>query len=126
MAQRLQQQGRPSNAGGGRRTGTPVMNRTSGPSTNSYNNNSMRGSSSNGGNRAMMNQTAPPAPLFERHAAAAKLAAAFRGKVGRRIAESERRKSDALRQQIEEEEREANRPKAAQVLRPKGRSYSGF
>jgi Ca2+-binding EF-hand superfamily protein len=63
---------------------------------------------------------------FERHVAAMKLAAAYRGRIGRKKADTEKRKSDNLNQQREEEEIEANRPKGRQILRPKGKSYIGF
>ena len=38
----------------------------------------------------------------------------------------QRRKEDAINRLREEDEREANRPKPKQILRPKGKSYSGF
>ncbi len=63
---------------------------------------------------------------FERHAAAAKLAAAYSGRLGRKEAEQERRKLEAERRQQHEAEEEANRPKAREIKRPKGRSYIGF
>ena len=76
-----------------------------------------------------LNKTAPAQPAssaFERHAAAAKLAAAYRGRLGCKKADQEKRKVDAVRHQQYEEEMEANRPKPREIARPKGKSYIGF
>ena len=54
------------------------------------------------------------------------LAAAFRGRLGRKEAAQEQRKKDAEDQKRYEAELEANRPKPRQISRPKGKSYSGF
>jgi hypothetical protein len=63
---------------------------------------------------------------FERHVAALKLAAAYRGRIGRKKADTERRKADTVNRQAEAEVVEANRPKQSSILRPKGKSYIGF
>eukprot|EP00981_Chlorochromonas_danica_P004407 scaffold879_cov170-Ochromonas_danica.AAC.22 len=63
---------------------------------------------------------------FERNVAAMKLAAAYRGRLGRKQADSERRKLAAEQQARQEEQEELNRPKPREILRPKGRSYIGF
>jgi hypothetical protein len=63
---------------------------------------------------------------FERHVAAMKLAAAYRGRIGRKKADTEKRKMDTINQTRREEEAEALRPKRSQLLRPKGKSYIGF
>ena len=77
-----------------------------------------------------MNVTAPAPSAarseFTRHAAAAKLAAAYRGRKGRQEANYERKKIDAQERARMEEEEEANRPRARQITRPKGNSYIGF
>jgi hypothetical protein len=74
-----------------------------------------------------MNASAPnPRSEFTRHAAAAKLAAAYRGRKGRLEANYERKKQDAEERARLEEEQEQNRPKARQITRPKGNSYIGF
>ena len=74
------------------------------------------------------NNDAPANPRseFTRHAAAAKLAAAYRGRKGRLEANYERKKQDASERARYEDEQEENRPKARQLLRPKGNSYIGF
>lgn len=90
------------------------------------------GSSGRGQGYNPMNQTAPAgdqsgAPrMFERHVAASKLAAAFRGRLARKEVQQEKRKIDAQRQEQFEAELEANRPKPRQITRPKGKSYIGF
>ena len=63
---------------------------------------------------------------FTRHTAAAKLAAAFRGRLGRKEAEYERKKLDAQQRAQQDAEEEASRPKARTLSRPKGNSYIGF
>jgi len=55
---------------------------------------------------------------FTRNMAAAKLAAAFRGRMGRKKAAQERRYVDAAQREKEEREAEANRPKPAKLIRP--------
>lgn len=77
---------------------------------------------------ARVNNEAPANPRseFTRHAAAAKLAAAYRGRKGRLEANYERKKQDAAERARYEDEQEENRPKARQLLRPKGNSYIGF
>lgn len=89
--------------------------------------------SSAGNSRPAMNQTAPGRASgggggseFTRHMAAAKLAAAYRGRLGRKKASHEQRKADAVTQEMYEEEAEQNRPKPRQISRPKGNSYIGF
>ena len=67
-----------------------------------------------------------PRAEFTRHAAAAKLAAAYRGRKGRLEAGYERKKQEAEGRARAEEELEQNRPKARQLTRPKGNSYIGF
>ena len=64
--------------------------------------------------------------LADRHKAAAKLSAAFRGHKGRQEFHKEVRKVNAIRAQEEENRAEAERPKARTILRPQGKSYSGF
>lgn len=66
------------------------------------------------------------APLAERHFAAAKLAAAYRGKLARKKVDGERRKVAAQEAELEEQRRQDALPKAAPRVRPKGRSYCGF
>ena len=74
-----------------------------------------------------MNSSAPAhAPLHQRHNAAAKLAAAYRGRQGRKEVEQKKRYLDAERRAHYEEAEEAARPKARQIARPKGNSYIGF
>jgi len=71
----------------------------------------------------------PPAgsrDAFTRHVAAAKLAAAFRGRKGRKDFAQEKRKVEAMAAAKKEEEDEANRPRPKQIIRPKGKSYIGF
>ena len=68
----------------------------------------------------------PVHSLFEKNVAAAKLAAAFRGRLGRKEAAQERRKADYEGRQIREEQEELARPKPRQLTRPKGKSYIGF
>jgi hypothetical protein len=58
--------------------------------------------------------------------AAAKLAAAYRGRLGRKKASHEQRKVDAVNQEMYAEEVEQSRPKPRQISRPKGNSYIGF
>ena len=65
-------------------------------------------------------------PLAERHFAAAKLAAAYRGKLARKRVDGERRKIAAREAELEEERREASLPRAVPRIRPKGNSYCGF
>jgi hypothetical protein len=62
----------------------------------------------------------------ERNAAAMKLAAAYRGRLGRKKAEHEKRKVYAEQQDYYEQQEELNRPRAREITRPKGRSYIGF
>jgi hypothetical protein len=66
------------------------------------------------------------ASLLDRNIAAAKLAAGFRGKVGRSKAERERRKLIVRQEELREAEIEESRPRATRVVRPKGKSYIGF
>ena len=63
---------------------------------------------------------------YVRHAAAAKLAAVYRGRQGRKEAAYENRKQQAQLRAQYDDEQEINRPQAKQVLRPKGKSYIGF
>jgi Ca2+-binding EF-hand superfamily protein len=63
---------------------------------------------------------------FERHAAALKLAAAFRGRLARKQALVEKRKKDANDREQKEVDDELNRAKPKTILRPKGKSYIGF
>jgi hypothetical protein len=79
-----------------------------------------------GRNRDPAPSAADPRSEFTRHAAAAKLAAAYRGRKGRLEANYERKKLDAEERTRREEEEEANRPRARQISRPKGKSYIGF
>jgi hypothetical protein len=65
-------------------------------------------------------------PMFQKHAAAAKLAAAYRGRLARKQVEQEKRKLNAQTQRKQEEQIEANRPKPREILRPKAKSYIGF
>ena len=65
-------------------------------------------------------------PVYVRHQAAEKLAAAFRGHKGRKEADHARRKMEAQQRALREQEDEMHRPKPAQILRPKGKSYIGF
>ena len=80
--------------------------------------------------RGNSNQVAAAAPNprgeFERHAAAAKLAAAYRGRKGRQEASYERKKLDATERARQEQQAEESRPRARQITRPKGNSYIGF
>ncbi len=64
--------------------------------------------------------------VAERHKAAQKLAAVFRGHKGRKDFQTEQRKVDAIKAIQENERLEAERPKPRQVLRPQGKSFSGF
>eukprot|EP01038_Epipyxis_sp_PR26KG_P009178 gene9178-12377_t len=89
----------------------PSANRNTRPGNNNNNN--------NGGGGGHVG-------AFERHAAAAKLAAAFRGRMGRKQATTELRKVEAERRIQAEEELENNRPKPRSISRPKGKSYIGF
>lgn len=83
-----------------------------------------------------LNLTAPAGPatsgngsgarLFERHVAASKLAAAYRGRLARKEVDHEKRKLEAQRNEQYEAELEENRPKPRQISRPKGKSYIGF
>jgi Ca2+-binding EF-hand superfamily protein len=63
---------------------------------------------------------------FTRHVAAAKLAAAFRGRQGRKEAAQEKRKADAIASAKKEEHEENLRIKPKTIIRPKGKSYIGF
>merc|ERR1711871_1551026 len=62
----------------------------------------------------------------ERHMAALKVAAAFRGKVARKRTEYEKRKKLANDRVRQEEINEQNRPRPPKLTRPKGKSYIGF
>jgi len=55
---------------------------------------------------------------FTRNMAAAKLAAAFRGRMGRKVAQGEKRKADAKLREQQEMEEEVNRPKPPRLIRP--------
>ena len=59
-----------------------------------------------------------PRSAYDRNVAALKLAAAFRGRVGRKIALGEKRKNDAAARKIAEEEAEARLPRAKKLIRP--------
>eukprot|EP00606_Chrysophyceae_sp_TOSAG23-5_P000814 GSChrysophyteH2.ASY1.ANO1.1620.1 assembled CDS len=59
-----------------------------------------------------------PRSAYDRNVAALKLAAAFRGRVGRKIALAEKRKNDAAARKIAEEEAEARLPRAKKLIRP--------
>ncbi len=81
----------------------------------------------NSGNN-INNRTAPAALVtaFDKHQAASKLAAAYRGRIARKQVEQEKRKVQANQQRQYEEEEERNRPRPREILRPKGKSYIGF
>ena len=55
---------------------------------------------------------------FTRNMAAIKLAAAFRGRQGRKAAAAEKRKADAIKRQQDEIDAEQSRPKATKLIRP--------
>eukprot|EP00605_Chrysophyceae_sp_TOSAG23-4_P001099 GSChrysophyteH1.ASY1.ANO1.1205.1 assembled CDS len=59
-----------------------------------------------------------PRSAYARNVAAMKLAAAFRGRVGRKKAEAEKRKIDARQRAEAEAEAEANIPRAKKLIRP--------
>ena len=59
-----------------------------------------------------------PRSTYERNLAALKLAAAFRGRKARKLAQQEVRKRDAIIAKKAEEEAEANRPRAPKLIRP--------
>ena len=63
---------------------------------------------------------------YIRHTAAAKLAAAYRGRKVRKDLEYEKRKQDAIQRKQFDDEIEANLPRAVKLNRPKGKSYIGF
>ncbi len=98
--------------------------------------NSQRPPARNGGrsNNQLLSpkKEAPPTSLqsnrntFERHAAAQKLAAAFRGRLARKQALVEKRKKDASDREKKEIDDELNRAKPKNIIRPKGKSYIGF
>jgi hypothetical protein len=83
----------------------------------------LNGRSSNNHNR-----TAPSALVtaFDKHSAASKLAAAYRGRKARKFVAQEKRKVEATRRYEDEENEERNRPKPREITRPKGKSYIGF
>ena len=62
----------------------------------------------------------------ERHMAALKVAAAFRGKVARKKSEYEKRKKIANDRMQQGEIVDQNRPRPPKIIRPKGKSYIGF
>jgi hypothetical protein len=62
----------------------------------------------------------------ERHMAALKVAAAFRGKLARKRVDYEKRKISAVQKERQEEIDDRNRPRPSQLSRPKGKSYIGF
>jgi len=66
-----------------------------------------------------------PRSTFDRNVAALKLAAAFRGRVGRKIALQEKRKADAKNKKKAEEAAEAAIPRPQKLIRPfpKKKSY---
>ena len=64
--------------------------------------------------------------LFEKNVAAAKLAAAFRGRLGRKQAAQVKRNADAEEMVRRADLEEVTRPKPRQITRPKGKSYIGF
>ena len=64
--------------------------------------------------------------LFERNLAAAKVAAAMRGRLVRNKVASERRKLAAEQKLKEDEMLEAQIPRPQRIIRPKGKSYIGF
>jgi phage/plasmid primase-like uncharacterized protein len=82
----------------------------------------------NGRNANNHNRTAPSALItaFDKHSAASKLAAAYRGRKARKLVAHEKRKVEATRRYEEEENEERNRPKPREISRPKGKSYIGF
>lgn len=63
---------------------------------------------------------------IERHMAALKVAAAFRGKVARKKTEYEKRKKLASDRMRQDEDEDRNRPRPPKLSRPKGKSYIGF
>eukprot|EP01040_Poterioochromonas_malhamensis_P003432 gene3432-3658_t len=102
----------------GNRASTPVNNRRSSSGTMDP----RRGGNNNN------NRTAPAALVtaFDKHQAASKLAAAYRGRIARKQVEQEKRKVQANQQRQYEEEEERSRPRPREILRPKGKSYIGF
>ena len=67
-----------------------------------------------------------PSTKADRTKAAQKLISVFRGHQGRKEFQQQQRKIDARRRVEEEDFQEASRPKPRSILRPKGKSYSGF
>ena len=63
---------------------------------------------------------------FEKHQAATKLASIFRQRKAQKVVEQEKRKVQAQNQVHQEEWEEQQRPKAREIIRPKGKSYIGF
>ena len=59
-----------------------------------------------------------PRSTYQRNVAAVKLAAAFRGRVGRKIALAEQRKENAKQKRINEELAEQNIPRPQRLIRP--------
>jgi hypothetical protein len=55
---------------------------------------------------------------FTRNMAAIKLAAAFRGRIGRKAAATEKRKADAIKRHQDEIDAEQSRPKPTKLIRP--------
>ena len=68
--------------------------------------------------KAGVNVGPPHRSQFDRNVAAMKLAAAFRGRVGRKKALQEKRKVEAKERAKAEAEAEANRPRAKRLIRP--------
>jgi hypothetical protein len=81
-----------------------------------------RGGAKKGGGIAAMVKP----PLATRHMAAAKLAAAYRGKAARKKVEGRRRIVQAQEDEAELDRINAARPQPAKKVRPKGKSYIGF
>lgn len=83
------------------------------------NNNNNKNNKINNNNNEVRNE-------YIRHSAAAKLAAAYRGRKVRKDLEYEKRKQDAIQRKQFVDEIEANLPRAVKLNRPKGKSYIGF